>query len=263
MSWRRCRGVFRRHWYLWSRNVEYFLESLWQPVVDVLIWGFVTLYLQGLMGALPDVMLMFLAGALLWSAVRRGQHEVTFTFMEEAWSRNLMSLCATPLREGEWMLASILFGLAKLMLQLLLMGVLIWMLYALNVLSIGWSLLPFVLSLLMFGWALGLVINAGIIRFGRGLVPLSWVMAFMVQPFACVFYPVTALPGWAQAIAKALPCTYIFEGMRIMIAEGRFMWGYWLTSIMLDLVYLGVAVLIVRRTLRLARKNAWLPRLEW
>ena len=36
-------------------------------------------------------------------------------------------------------------------------------------------------------------------------------------PFSAVFYPITALPQWAQNISWCLPTTYIFEGMRILL----------------------------------------------
>ncbi len=39
---------------------------------------------------------------------------------------------------------------------------------------------------------------------------------FLLLPLTCVYYPVSILPGWLQAIAWILPPTYVFEGMRAL-----------------------------------------------
>jgi ABC-2 type transport system permease protein len=37
-----------------------------------------------------------------------------------------------------------------------------------------------------------------------------------------VFYPLAILPPWMQAVARALPPAYVFEGMRGLLAGGAF-----------------------------------------
>ena len=43
---------------------------------------------------------------------------------------------------------------------------------------------------------------------------LVWSLMFIIQPLGCVYYPVAALPGWLQPVCRALPPTYVFEGLR-------------------------------------------------
>ena len=159
----RMRGAFRRHYYLWIRNPEYFFETFWQPVVDVLMWGFISYYISRNGISLQPVVSFFLSGVVLFAILRRGQHEVTFSFMEEAWSRNLQNILMTPVRIGEYFLASVGFGLVKLVIEITFMGALIALLFHFNVLRLGLALLPFTACLLLTGWALGLVVNATII----------------------------------------------------------------------------------------------------
>ena len=40
------------------------------------------------------------------------------------------------------------------------------------------------------------------------------------DPNGAVFYPVSVLPAWLQKIAYLLPSTYVFEGMRQVLATG-------------------------------------------
>jgi ABC-2 type transport system permease protein len=262
-SLQRIRGVFRRHFLLWARNPEYFFDTFWQPIVDVLIWGFFSYYLGRANSEIGALVSFFLGGVILWAVLRRGQHEITFSLMEEAWSRNLQNILMSPVGMVEYFTASILFGLAKLLVELTLMSVLVGLLFHFNVLKIGLGLIPFGLSLLLTGWALGLAVNAVIIYFGRGMVALSWIIAFVLQPFACVFYPLSAMPVWAQPLAKAFPATWIFEGMRAVLAGNGVPLGPLLLSFLLNGVYLVIGYAIFAAVMKIALDRGLLTKLEW
>ncbi len=259
----RIRGVFRRHFYLWIKNPEYFFDTFWQPIVDVLIWGFFSFYLGKASTEMNKLVSFFLGAVVLWTVLRRAQHEITFTFMEEAWSRNLQNILMTPVSMFEYFTASIGFGLAKLVVELALMGSLVALLFDFNFLKIGAALLPFCLSLLLTGWAIGLVVNAVIIYFGRGMVALSWIIAFVLQPFACVFYPLSALPPWAQPVAMALPPTWVFEGMRAVLEGKGLLLRPLFYSFALNGVFLALGFFIFAAVMRVALDRGLLTKLEW
>lgn len=259
----RMRGVFRRHFYLWIRNPEYFFETFWQPIVDVLIWGFLSFYLAKSGMELNTLSSFFLSAVVLFAILRRGQHEVTFSFMEEAWSRNLLNILMTPVSMGEYFTASILFGLIKLVVELALMGTLLGLVFHFNILTLGFSILPFALSLLLTGWVLGLFVNGLIVYFGRGLVPISWIVVFVLQPFSCVFYPLAALPGWAQPIAKMIPATWVFEGMRAVLEGKGLLLKPLMISFGMNAIYLALAYAFFIWVIRIALDKGLLARLEW
>jgi|ERR1044071_2541342 ABC-2 type transport system permease protein len=263
VPFQRMRGIFFRHYYLWARNPEYFFDTFWQPIVEVLIWGFVSLYLSRMAAPLSHILAFFLGAIILWSVLRRGQHEITFSLMEDAWSRNLQNIVMTPVNMVEYFGASILFGVIKLAFELTMMGVLISLLFGFNVLVLGFSLIPFALSLLLTGWAVGLFVNAAIIYFGRGLVALSWIVAFVLQPFSCVFYPLSALPPWAQPIAKAFPGTWIFEGMRQVLSSQPVQLKPILFSFALNGIYLVAGYLVFNKVMKVALDKGLLMKLEW
>lgn len=258
----RARGIFRRHFYLWVRNPEYFFDTFWQPVVDVFIWGFVSYYLERSGRQFSGLTSFFLGAVVLWAVLRRGQHEITFSLMEEAWSRNLQNILMTPVTMGEYGLATVVFGFVKLTVELTLMGGLVAILFQFNIFNLGLPFLPFALSLLMTGWALGMIVNAAIIYFGRGLVALSWIIVFVLQPFSCVFYPVSALPVWARPVAQSFPATWVFEGMRAALHGAGFRWDFFLTSVGLNAVYLIAAYLIFTKVMKVALDRGLMPRLE-
>jgi ABC-2 type transport system permease protein len=43
----------------------------------------------------------------------------------------------------------------------------------------------------------------------------------MLAPFSAVYYPVSTLPDWAQKVAAFVPTSYVFEGMREIIVNGK------------------------------------------
>jgi ABC-2 type transport system permease protein len=262
-SLQRLRGVYLRHYYLWKRNPEYFFDTFWQPVVDVLIWGFISYYLSRTGAELGALTSFFLGGIVLFAVLRRGQHEVTFSFMEEAWSRNLQNIMMTPVSMAEYFAASIAFGMLKLFFELGLMAGLLGLMFGFNIFTMGVAIVPFGLNLLVTGWALGLLVNAAIIYFGRGLVALSWILVFVLQPFSCVFYPVSALPGWARPIAMSFPSTWIFEGMRAVLSGQGFPWQPLGIAVALNAFFLFAAYAVFLRVMSIALDRGLLNRLEW
>ncbi len=259
----RMRGVYLRHYYLWRRNPEYFFDTFWQPVVDVLIWGFISHYFSRSRFELTPLVSFFLGGVVLFAVLRRGQHEITFSCMEEAWSRNLQNILMTPVGMGEYFTASIAFGLLKLAFELMLMGGLLALLFNFNILVLGLPIIPFALNLLLTGWAIGLFVNAAIIYFGRGLVALSWIIVFVLQPFSCVFYPLSALPEWAQPVAKAFPATWIFEGMRAVLTGQGLLLKPLALAFVLNGIYLAAGYLVFTRVMKIALDRGLLTKLEW
>ena len=56
------------------------------------------------------------------------------------------------------------------------------------------------------------------LRLGPASEWLIWPIPTLLSPFAGVFYPLSVLPAWMQAISRALPPSYVFEGMRAVVA---------------------------------------------
>ena len=88
-------------------------------------------------------------------------------FMEETWSRNLLNLMVTPLRESEYVAGIMLFGLAKLAMGVGTVAIVAFVLFAFNVTTLGLALIPMVALLLIVGWAVGLLVIGLILAWVR------------------------------------------------------------------------------------------------
>jgi ABC-2 type transport system permease protein len=68
------------------------------------------------------------------------------------------------------------------------------------------------------------------IGFAAALLPLLYVergaqMTFVIQSvlllISGVYYPITILPGWMQVLSHLSPATYVLDGVRGALIEGR------------------------------------------
>ena len=97
--------------------------------------------------------------------------------------------------------------------------------FGLSFFAYGVALAPFLLVLFLTGIALGVAGAALVLRLGPASEWFIWPIPMLVSPFAGVFYPLAILPGWMQAIAALLPPSYVFEGMRAVVAGEPAPWG--------------------------------------
>lgn len=240
MSWERIWAIVLRYQYYFLKSWDRLTDSIYWPVLDVALWGLASQWIMS-QQHLPHLPLMLLTGLVFWQVIWRGSYEISVNLLEEFWNDNLVNLFATPLKKSEWMVAVMIVGILKLFITLLVSAGAVWIFYSLNVLAIGWAFLPFIAALLLSGWFIGFLSAGLIIRFGEKIQTLAWVMGWVLAPFSAVFYPVAMLPVWAQQIAWTLPTTYVFEGMRTIIAEGRVPWSNLYLSLALSAVYLALA----------------------
>lgn len=241
MNYSRIRGVFLRYYYNLIKGPQQLSDLFYWPLVDILLWGLTSIWIQK---QNPDanLPLLLMTGLIFWQIAWRGSNDVSVSLLHEFWHRNLVNLFSTPLKISEWCAGVLFLCLCKLVITIIFGVLAVYLLYSLNVFAVGWAFLPFAALLLMFGWSLGFVAASLIIYWGHQVEMFAWMIAFLFAPFSAVFYPVDVLPIWAQAIAWALPTTYVFEGMRDILTTGTFPVQYFWYSLVLNVIYLSLAV---------------------
>lgn len=246
-SLQRIEALFERYVLLHRRSLIRTFDIVFWPVIDLLVWGFITLYLQRVTEEPTARFFIFLIGALIaWDIHYRGQQAVTISLMEEIWTRNIINILIAPIRLWEWVMATFLYGALKVGIVTVLLILIAHTLYAFNIMRVGWAFIPLAANLLLFGWAVGVGTAGLLLRFGYAAEALIWGIPILIQPFSCVFYPLSVLPAWAQPLARALPSTYVFEAMRTLLWEGPVPWTTWLWILGLNALYflLGCAVFV-------------------
>lgn len=238
MKFFRIKALIMRQIYLYPRNFPRLMDVFVWPVLELMVWGFLSIYLEKLNLNSVNIVSILLGAMIFWEFLNRSQNAVTLVFLEDVWEKNLLNIFVTPLGMAEYALSMVFLGLVRIIIQAVILGLVAFLLYHFNIFQFGLYTIPFVLSLLLFGWILGLFVVAIILRFGTTAQVLAFGVIFLVQPFSAVFYPVSALPHVLQWVAYILPSTYIFEGMRAIISNGTVSWTPLIQSFGLNVVYL-------------------------
>ena len=227
MSWFRIKAVARRHAFVLRRSPHRWFDIVVWPIVDAVLFGSLGVFVaRQTPGANSSAGVAYLlTGILLFHVLYQVQIAQSTGFLEETWSRNLLNLMTTPLRETEYACGVAMFGLVKLAIGLSVVGVTAFILFAFNILQIGWGLVPVVALLMVCGWAMSLFVMGLVLRFGPSADVLAWGILFVVMPLSGVFYPVDALPGAFQPIAYALPTTHAFTAARLLLGGEAMPWG--------------------------------------
>ncbi len=247
MSWLRVKAIAKRHAFVLSRSPHRLYDITIWPLVDVLLFGSLGVFLSEAKGGEEAAFGYLLAGIVLWHVVYQSQIAMSTGFLEETWSRNLLNLMVTPLKEIEYAAGVALFGFVKLVLGVGLVALAAFGLFAFDISDVGFGLIPIAAVLLAVGWAIALFVIALVLRFGSGAEALAWGILFLVMPLSGVFYPVAALPGIVQPIARVLPTTHAFAAVRALLDGRGVEWGE------VGLAAAGAGVLTIAAMLFLAK----------
>ncbi|HEY7550687.1 MAG TPA: ABC transporter permease [Hyphomicrobiaceae bacterium] len=252
-SARRVGAMVLRHWYVIRSSWPRAAELIYWPLVQMLTWGFLQTYLAQATSLAGRAAGLFIGAVLLWDILVRGQLGFSIAFLEEVWSHNLGHLLMSPLRPAELIASLVVVSLAKLAVAMVPVAFMAYWFFGFNILSLGVAFAALFANLIVMGWALGLVSAGVVLRWGLGAENFAWLVAFVLLPLCCVYYPVTTLPGWLQPVALALPPTYVFEGLRALVLHHTFEAGYMIRALLLNLVYFALGAAAFAFFLRQAR----------
>lgn len=254
-------ALVMRYLFLYSRTPMRLVELVFWPLVDLVVWGNVTVFIQKNSNEqFGGFILFFLGAMILWDILFRAQQGVAISFLEDVWTRNLLNVFVAPVRTAEYLGATFVVGFLRILVTCVVMSLVSWIGYSFNIFQLQWWLLPFFLNLMVFGWALGMISTALILRWGQAAESLAWAVPFFIQPVVCVFYRVEDMPAWAQPLAWCFPATPIFEGMREVMRTGAMNWNHlWLAG-GLNVIYLALAGWLFVWVLNLTRKRGLLTK---
>jgi ABC-2 type transport system permease protein len=261
MSTGRVMAVYRRFFYSSIHSPPLLFDILLWPLLDLLIWGLLTRFIETSGTKLPLPVGFLLGGVLIWDLLFRANQGISLAFLDDsAWSRNALNVFASPLRPLEYLAGATLWMLAKVAVGWSVMAIGAYLLFSFGVLEIGWALIPFILAAMLFGVVMSLMVVGLILRFGNTAEIFAWGIAEIVSPLCAVYYPLSVLPGWAQTIAWWLPPSHVFEGMRAVLAGKPLPLTSLAIALALDVIYLVGAFFFANAMLRQLRRRGLVTR---
>lgn len=259
LPWLRARTVVRRLAYVVTRSPHRWFEVIVFPCIDVLLWGSLGRFAaeQGGAGAGTEYLL---AGIMLNHFLFQTEVSLATGFMEETWSRNVLNVLTTPIRELEYVLGVAIYSLGKLVVAIVAVNACSYAFYDFWLGDLGWGVVPTALCLLLAGWALGLLMIGLLLRYGQSAEILTWATPFLILALSGVFNPIRAIPGPLQPVANLLPTTYAFEAGRTLLAGGGMPWGDLARAGGGGLAMIAVAGWFAARMLRTFRQRGFVTR---
>ena len=257
---RRLAGIALRQYYLLRGSPARMLAVYAWILIDIILWGFLSNYITQAANSGFNFVPVLLGAVLIWDFFIRVMHGITTSFLEDVWSQNFLNLFASPMSIWEYIgglvLVSTLLGLFGLIAMVLLATAA----FGLNFFAYGMIVAPYLFLLFLFGIALGIFAIALVLRFGPASEWLVWPIPAIVSPFAAVFYPVATLPEWMQWISKMIPPSYVFEGLRAIVAGSSPSADGLILGFVMCVFYIVAAALTFARTYRIVTQSGLLAR---
>lgn len=250
MKFHRILAIILRFLFYFRHSLDRMFDVFYWPAVDLVLWGLTGFYLTSLSAEASGVQTAIISAIIFWFIIYRGQYEISGNVLEDIWNKNLVNIFVSPLTFTEWVLAFLCMGVIKAILSFSFGAFLAFALYGVNVFSFGVLLIPLLPLLIMNGWWIGFFVSGLILRYTTRVQAFAWTLVWAISPFAALYYPVSILPEWAQVVARFVPASYIFEGVREVVSTGQLDPSKLLWSFLLNCLYLVLALLFLRQSFR-------------
>ena len=244
MKFHRMYALSLRHIYLIKSSFPRILDLIYWPTIQIVLWGFISKFFTLHSDFYNHTIGIILSCAILYDFLFRSSISFNMLFLEEIWSRNFTNLFVAPLKVSEIITALTATALLRTLIGIVPAVLIATPFFGVSLFSLGPILILLFLSLYLFGITLGLLVTAGLLRYGPAFENIAWSSLFLLAPLGCVYYPLSILPDWLQMLAKGLPLVYIFEEARSILINNTVNYSNVTSALALNLVYFTSAVVI-------------------
>src|SRR5689334_15841064 len=176
----RTAAIVLRQLYLMRGSFARVLPLFVWVAIDIVLWGFITRYLNSVSNSGINFVPTLLGAVLLWDFFTRVMQGVTMTFFEDVWSRNFLNVFASPLRISEYLTGLVISSTATSIVSLVFMLLLATGVFGLSFFSYGVMLIPVLLVLFLFGIALGIAATGMVLRLGPAAEWFVWPIPVLI-----------------------------------------------------------------------------------
>ena len=244
MRWHKIYGLSLRHIYLIKSSFPRILDLIYWPSIQVFLWGFISKFFTISSSYYNNTVGVILTAAILYDFLFRSSISYNMMFLEEIWSRNFTNLFIAPIKISEIIASLTMTAIFRTMIGLVPAVFLAIPLFGVSIFKLGIPLFFLLIALYIFGISLGLLVTAGLLRFGPSFENIAWASLFFLAPLGCIYYPIEILPNFLKIIAKILPLVHIFEEMRNILINQTVNNVAILKGLFISLIYFFIGVAI-------------------
>ena len=244
MRWHKIYALSLRHIYLIKSSFPRILDLIYWPTIQIFLWGFISKFFTLSSSYYNNTVGVILSAAILYDFLFRSSISYNMMFLEEIWSRNFTNLFIAPIKISEIIAALTFTAIIRTLIGMVPAAIIAIPLFGVSIFKIGAPLIFLLVCLYLFGVTLGLIVTAGLIRFGPSFENIAWASLFFLAPLGCIYYPIEILPEVLQVVAKALPLVHIFEEMRNILINNTIDWFQIIKSISIAIIYFILGVIV-------------------
>ena len=244
MSWNKIFALSLRHIYLIKGSFPRILDLIYWPTIQIFLWGFISKFFTLSSSYYNNTVGIILSAAILYDFLFRSSISYNMMFLEEIWSRNFTNLFTAPIKLNEIIAALTFTAIFRTLIGLVPASIIAIPLFGISIFKIGTPLIFLLLTLYIFGVTLGLLVTAGLLRFGPSFENIAWASLFFLAPLGCIYYPIEILLDWLQIISKLLPLVYIFEEMRNILIYDMINYFEIAKAMLISILYFVFGVII-------------------
>lgn len=260
MNKNRIFALVYRYLTLLRRDLGKIIDTFYWPLIDIISWGFMTLYLDRNHVVLGGVANTLLSAMILWTLVYSLARDIAVSFLDDVWDRNVVNLYGSPLQPTEFLLASFIVALLRVLFSTVILIIVANLLFSVNALALGGYFFVAYMLLVIFSYTLGIFAATLILKFGPGVEIVAWSTPAILLPVSAVFFPLDVLPKFLQNIAHFVPTSYVFENMRAYLIGQPVNLGQLGIAFILNLIYLLIFISLFLATFNNVRKDGTITR---
>jgi ABC-2 type transport system permease protein len=252
-------AVAARNMVMGVRNIFFFFELLFWPIVGVLSIGLMTRFL----GLTPEQGAFVLVGTLALSIVNVCQLEVAYAMLLDVWSKSVKHQFMAPIGVRHLTVGAWLIGILRGFVIFVLLAALAAWAFDFHVLRPGIGpVAAFLAGCFLTSLIVGVFVCALVTLFGTRAEAFAWASVNLVLVLAGIYYPVSVLPKPVAALAAAIPLTYFLDAYRTHFGFPSEFSSPVATGLALSAVYVVVAHWAFRAAIERARKTGLLLKMS-
>jgi ABC-2 type transport system permease protein len=248
-----------RHLVMASRNVFFFFELLFWPIVGVVSIGLMSRFLA----LTPENQAFILIGTMALSIVQVCQLEVAYAVLLDVWSKSVKHQFLAPIGIRHLTVGSWIVGMVRGLTVFAVLAVLGWWAFGFDVMRPGpLALATFLAGCFLTAWIVGVAVCALITIFGNRAEAFAWASANLVLLLAGIYYPISVLPPPVAAVASAIPLTHFLDAYRAHFGFAPELAHPVATGLGLAAVYAAIAHLAFGAAVLRARRSGLLLKMS-
>jgi ABC-2 type transport system permease protein len=256
-------GVFERNVYLVKRYIWWDVAFFVWTVANTLTIVFIA---KGGGGKIDvnEVTTILLVGAVVWAYLGIIFEILTETVAWERWEGTIEYTFMAPLSRPIHLFGMGLFAIVYGIIRAVLLFAVVALFFHLELANANYAaaLLVLVVASISFIGIGMMTAVLPLISPEKG-TQLGFVAQGILLVVSGVYYPVSVLPGWMQALAKISPATYALDGIRDAIINGAgvsAMWSNIWPLLIIGAVSVPLGLEVFRRGERYAKRHGKLKR---